>query len=248
MVLMTPCATAREENAGEAADAVCPLKGCFRQMSTATTTLASGRTISSCKLSSCASESDSEGPQVDGVSLDRSVVVAAVCRAVRSCGHAASLADFERPDDAVLLEVSEPFAEMSGYATHELLGKSTRLLSSGCEDETDPVVWAGVRQAGKSGCELSASTVNRHKCGWLYWNNMHMRGLEVGIDASRRNAMRFVLTLHRGCEDEVDDDDRSVMAASMRMEGEALLGDIHKEITRVASIHADGNAYYAEFV
>jgi PAS domain-containing protein len=166
--------------------------------------------------------------------LDRAAAVAAVCRAVRNSSHVATVMDPLNPSHG-LLAVSEPFSEMTGYDERELLGKSTRLLRVDCEHETDPDVWAALRQSSASGCAQIASVVNRNKSGVLFWNTMYIRGLVVGTDRATGEPVWLTLAIHHGDEEPLGD------SGALRRQGEDLRADVGKELDGMSFCGSDDN-------
>jgi PAS domain-containing protein len=115
-------------------------------------------------------------------------------------------------EDEELLECSDGYVEMTGYVRCELLGRTTRMLSHGCEEDTEPKVWMGIRRAVKSSSAFVASVVNRHKCGWLYFNTMYIRGLDVGVGTDSKDGLKLSLCIHHGGAERVDVDESGIVA------------------------------------
>ena len=70
--------------------------------------------------------------------------------------------------DGVLVAVNERFCQLSGYAAHELLGRTHKLLESG---QHEPAFWASLRQAVAAGDTWHGEICNRARDGSLYWTD-----------------------------------------------------------------------------
>jgi PAS domain-containing protein len=129
--------------------------------------------------------------------------------------------------DEEVLECSEGFAEMTGYDRPELLGKSTRLLSQGCEEELDTET--DIRRTAISGTAFVASVLNRHKCGWLYWNTMYIQGLVIGVSTASDEVIESTLYIHHGGAERFDMDQSGIVDV-MRRAAEQVRAEIGIEI------------------
>jgi PAS domain-containing protein len=143
-------------------------------------------------------------------------------------------------EDEELLECSDGYVEMTGYVRCELLGRTTRMLSHGCEEDTEPKVWMGIRRAVKSSSAFVASVVNRHKCGWLYFNTMYIRGLDVGVGTDSKDGLKLSLCIHHGGAERVDVDESGIAAPLVRA-GEQVRADIGMDMA-ILSASKDASA------
>ncbi len=126
-----------------------------------------------------------------GLLLGRAELAASINPSV----HSVSLVDLRR-DDCPLIYVNRGFAQLTGYAPDEVIGRNCRLLQG---EDTDAETVGRMRQAIAAGAPFLTDLLNYKKNGESFWNRLSLRpvrsdtgllthyvGIQTDISAMKR--------------------------------------------------------------